>query len=81
MLPPYYQPDPECDQAPTGLPLVGIVELKWLATGVGLPVHVERMQRDAQYAAGVLDQATHAGMAALARVASQLRLHLLPPAG
>jgi hypothetical protein len=79
MMPPQRHPDPDCEQAPTGLPLVGIVELKWLATGVGLPVHVERMQRDAHYAAGVLDQATHAGMSALARVASRLKRHLLPP--
>lgn len=81
MLPSPLHPTFDHAQAPTGLPLMDIVELKWLATGVGLPVHVERMQHDALYAEGVLDQATHAGMAALARVAARLRLHLLGAPG
>lgn len=81
MLPSPLHPTLRCAQAPTGLPLLDIVELKWLATGVGLPVHVERMQRDAVYAASVLDQASHAGMAALARVAARLRLQLLAAPG
>ncbi len=61
---------------PTGLPLVGIVELKWLAAGVGLPVHIERMQHDADYAVDVLDRAAHAGMGSLARLAERLRAQL-----
>ncbi|MDT7833811.1 hypothetical protein [Aquabacterium sp. OR-4] len=33
-----------------GLPLVDIIDFKWLMAGAGLDVHVERMQADRLYA-------------------------------
>lgn len=37
-----------------GLPLVDIIDFKWLMAGAGLDVHVERMQADPDYACDCL---------------------------
>ncbi|MEK8051805.1 hypothetical protein AACH10_16255 [Ideonella sp. DXS22W] len=37
-----------------GLPLVDIIDFKWLMAGAGLDVHVERMQADRAYACACL---------------------------
>jgi len=65
---------PACTDAEVELlPLVAVIELKWLAAGVGQHLHVERMQRDASYARGVLDAAESSSQAALQRAAARLR--------
>ena len=55
------------------LPLVAVIELKWLAAGVGQHLHVERMQHDPIYAREVLAVAETAPHAALRRTAQRLR--------
>ena len=62
------------------VPLVEIIELKWLMAGEGLRVHVERMQTDAVYAQRTLTLAEASPHAALRRLAARLRCKLqLPP--
>ena len=56
--------------------LVEIVELKWLLTGHGVHVHVERLQNDPEYARRTLDRAAAVPNAALREAASRLRLCL-----
>jgi hypothetical protein len=53
--------------------LVEIIELKWLLTGHGVHVHVERLQTDPEYARHTLDRAAAAPNAALREAASRLR--------
>jgi hypothetical protein len=55
------------------LPLVAVIELKWLAAGVGQHLHVERMQHDPIYARQVLAAAEAGPHAALRRTAQRLR--------
>ncbi len=55
------------------LPLVAVIELKWLAAGVGQHLHVERMQHDPVYARGVLDAAATSSSGPLRRTAARLR--------
>jgi hypothetical protein len=55
------------------LALVDIVDLKWLLAGEGVHLHVERLQRDAAYARGVLDAAAGSSNAAVRAVAERLR--------
>ena len=54
-------------------PLVAVIELKWLAAGVGQHLHVERMLQDPRYAQGVLDAAATSDSAPLRRAAAKLR--------
>jgi hypothetical protein len=63
------------DDAPGAelLPLVAVIEFKWLATGVRQHLHVERMQHDPIYARQVLDAAETASHPALRRAARRLR--------
>jgi len=56
--------------------LVEIIELKWLLTGHGVHVHVERLQNDPEYARRTLDRAAATPNAALRQVAARLRLCL-----
>jgi predicted metal-dependent phosphoesterase TrpH len=56
--------------------LVEIIELKWLLTGHGVHVHVERLQSDAEYARRTLDRADALPNAALREAAARLRLCL-----
>ena len=42
---------------PGVLPLIDVVDLKWLFAGVGVSLHVERLQRDAAYAQEMLARA------------------------
>jgi hypothetical protein len=55
------------------LPLVAVIELKWLAAGVGQHLHVERMQHDAGYARGVLAAAATSTSAPLRRAGARLQ--------
>lgn len=55
------------------LGLVDIVDLKWLLAGEGVHLHVERLQRDAAYARGILDAAARSGNVALPPVARRVR--------
>lgn len=55
------------------LPLVAVIEFKWLAAGLGQHLHVERMQHDPCYARQVLDAAETASQPALRRAAQRLR--------
>jgi hypothetical protein len=56
--------------------LVEIIELKWLLTGHGVHVHVERLQNDPEYARHTLDRAAATPNAALREAAARLRLCL-----
>jgi hypothetical protein len=55
------------------LPLLAIVEFKWLAAGVGQTVHVERMQRDAEYARLTLERGAASSSSPLRLAAERLR--------
>ncbi len=66
---------PESDLAV--LPLVQIIELKWLLAGEGIHLHVERLQKDAAYARRALDEAAASASPALRAVAMRLRGRLL----
>lgn len=55
------------------LPLVDVVELKWLLAGQGVHVHVERLQHDPDYAAATLHRADTCGEPAARAVALRLR--------
>jgi hypothetical protein len=61
--------------------LLDIVELKWLYAAHGVRVHVERLQRDPEYARQLLDAATDTSNAALRQVAARLRIRLSANAG
>jgi hypothetical protein len=76
--PPPLAPPPACtvSEEATALPLVAVIELKWLASGVGQHLHVERMLHDASYAQGVLDAAESSEHPSLKRAAQRLRLCL-----
>jgi hypothetical protein len=58
--------------------LVKIIELKWLLAGEGVFIHVERLQRDPDYARQTLDQAARSASPALRAAAVQLRSRLSP---
>ena len=55
------------------LSLVEIIDLKWLLTGEGIHLHVERLQSDPAYARGILDGAATSANAALRAVAGRVR--------
>ncbi len=65
---------PESD--PTVLPLVKIIELKWLLAGEGIHIHVERLQKDTAYARRALDEAAASPSPALRAMALNLRSRL-----
>jgi hypothetical protein len=48
-----------------GIPLVDVIDLKWLLAGEGIHLHVEKLQNDPAYAAEVLAQAARSGNEAL----------------
>jgi hypothetical protein len=62
------------------LPLVQIIELKWLLAGHGIDIHVERLQTDPAYARAKLTEASQVEHPAL-RAAAQRLLQRLPAAG
>ena len=69
------------DSAPCScgaLPLVEIIQLKWLLAGEGIHIHVERLQRDPAYAMRALDQAAASASPTLRAAALRLRNQLLP---
>ena len=73
------RPLPPEPQTPSpALPLVKIIELKWLLAGEGVHIHVERLQRDVDYARQTLDQAAQSPSPALRAAAVQLRSRLSP---
>lgn len=53
--------------------LVEIIEMKWLLAGLGLHLHVEKLQHDADYARRTLAVAEAAPNAALRQAAQRLR--------
>jgi hypothetical protein len=61
------------------LPLVDVIELKWLLAGQGVHLHVERLQRDRAYAESTLALAGCCAVPAARIVASRL-LSRLPAA-
>lgn len=58
------------------LGLVEIVELKWLLSGEGMHVHVERLQSDHDYACRCLEAAGRSANPAVRQVALRLRTRL-----
>jgi predicted DNA-binding protein (UPF0251 family) len=60
------------------LPLVEIIELKWLLAGHGVHIHVERLQRDPVYAREKLAAAIASGQPALCSAAHRLLARLAP---
>ncbi len=60
------------------LPLVEIIELKWLLAGHGVHIHVERLQRDPVYAREKLAAAMASGQPALCAAAQRLLARLAP---
>ncbi len=60
------------------LSLVEIIELKWLLAGEGIHLHVERLQRDTEYAWRALDAAAASASPALRATALRLRGRLAP---
>jgi hypothetical protein len=58
------------------LPLVQIIELKWLLAGEGIHIHVGRLQQDASYARQALDQAAASENPCVRAMASRLRASL-----
>lgn len=58
---------------PDALALVEIIDLKWLLTGEGVHLHVERLQRDPAYARGILDAALNSPNPTLTTVAARVR--------
>lgn len=65
-----------------GLPLVDIIDFKWLMAGAGLDVHVERMQADPAYACDCLSRGAASKVRLLHDTALRLadRLGLTLPA-
>lgn len=55
------------------MPLVEIVELKWLLAGEGVRLHVERLQADPEYARRILDLAEASKNEALRAAAARVR--------
>jgi hypothetical protein len=58
------------------LPLVQIIELKWLLAGEGIHIHVGRLQQDASYARQALDQAAASENPCVRAMASRLRVSI-----
>ena len=58
------------------LGLVEIVELKWLLSGEGMHVHVEKLQADPAYACRCLEAAERSANPALRQLALRLRARL-----
>lgn len=56
--------------------LVEIIELKWLLAGVGVHVHVERLQSDQAYAQRTLQEAANAPHPCLRDKARRLQRRL-----
>lgn len=56
--------------------LVEIIKLKWLLSGHGISLHVERLQHDREYARRTLDVAAQAPNPTLREVAEGLRERL-----
>ncbi len=78
---PLAQRPSECAEPPPALlPLVAVIELKWLAAGVGQHLHVESMLHDEAYARAVIAAAEGSEHAALRRAAARLRGLLGKPA-
>jgi hypothetical protein len=62
--------------APDPVALVEIIELKWLMAGVGVRVHVERLQSEPAYALQTLALAEASPHSALRHLAGRLRTKL-----
>ena len=69
--------DMNCTADP--LPLVDIIQLKWLLAGVGIHIHVERLLNDPGYAVLALAEAEQCDSPAARAAASKLRSRLTAP--
>lgn len=69
--------DMNCTADP--LPLVDIIQLKWLLAGVGIHIHVERLLNDPGYAALALAEAEQCDSPAARAAATKLRSRLTAP--
>jgi hypothetical protein len=61
------------------LPLVDIIQLKWLLAGVGIHIHVERLLNDPGYASDALAAAEGCDSPAARAAATKLRSRLIAP--
>jgi len=61
------------------LPLVDIIQLKWLLAGVGIHIHVERLINDPSYALHALTEAEHCNSPTARAAATKLRSRLTAP--
>jgi len=61
------------------LPLVDIIQLKWLLAGVGIHIHVERLMNDPGYALDALAAAEQCDSPAARTAAARLRGRLTGP--
>lgn len=59
-----------------GLPLVQIIELKWLLAGEGIHIHVGRLQQDPVYVRLALDQAASSANPSVRAMAARLLTRL-----
>jgi hypothetical protein len=57
----------------TALRLVDIIDFKWLLAGEGIHLHVEKLQRDPDYARKLLDSASQSSNEALRAAAYRVR--------
>lgn len=71
------EPSNSTHNASAALPLVEIIELKWLLAGEGIYIHVERLQTDPAYACRALDEAAASASPVLRATALRLRGRLL----
>ena len=71
------EPSDPTHNASAALPLVEIIELKWLLAGEGIYIHVERLQTDPAYACRALDEAAASASPVLRATALRLRGRLL----
>ncbi len=59
------------------LPLVDVIQLKWLLAGVGIHIHVERLLNDPSYASLALTEAETCDSPAARAAAFRLRGRLV----
>ena len=77
-VPPNQQPSMNAttDSETSALALADIIDFKWLLTGDGVHVHVERLQTDPDYARQCLAQAEASPREAVRAAAARLRPRL-----
>ncbi|MCY7315858.1 MAG: hypothetical protein LH480_09615 [Rubrivivax sp.] len=80
---PHPAASPPVESFAEALPLVEIIELKWLLAGLGVRLHVERLQQDPAYVRRALEAAAASPSVVVRKVALRLQCRLqcwlLPP--